>query len=308
MGCVMALLYLRKPCRRWRPAAAAGRRAWRCASSRPAAQVPPSSTQASGSCVSLRRSCWRTAGATSSSSATVSARHSTMISSPGCQISCAADSSRRRSSAAVEQQAAVAVLGQAGQGVEAVHARRRPIRTARSANRSATATACGTASSRPTGPRRAPRHGASSRPAASRRSSCRPARSSDRLYRISDRMACADTSAVCDTSGPSGRDDGVEQAAGPAVGAEHLGLLGQRLAQPAQQDGRAPRRPTSGLAVADLERRRQVVGDQRRAGPRHRPAAGGSVSLENRPAMKAWKLATASPSERVKVWPVAGST
>ena len=61
----------------------------------------------------------RTRGASSSSSATVSARHSTTSSLP---TSCGAPrrpASRRREHAGVEQQAAVAVLGQAGERVEA---------------------------------------------------------------------------------------------------------------------------------------------------------------------------------------------
>ena len=44
-----------------------------CASSLPAAQVPPSSTQASGICSAVNPNCCRTSGASSSSSATVSA-------------------------------------------------------------------------------------------------------------------------------------------------------------------------------------------------------------------------------------------
>jgi hypothetical protein len=70
---------------------------------------------------SSRCSSSRTSGASSSSSATVSARHSTMSSSPGLPDCARPGPGRAAQHAGVQQQAAVAVLGQAGQLVEAAH-------------------------------------------------------------------------------------------------------------------------------------------------------------------------------------------
>ena len=106
---------------------------------------------------------------------------------------------------------------------------RRSTRRAPAANRSATATACGTAPSRRSGLRRARRNGASSRPAARRRSRCSPARCPTALIRSCDRMSCAVDVGRVRHVRAQGADDHVEQAAGPAVLAEHLGLLATSL-------------------------------------------------------------------------------
>jgi hypothetical protein len=94
--------------------------------------------------------------------------------------------------------------------------------------------------------------------------------------------------------------------AGPALVAEDLGLLGHRFAQAAQQH-RAAFEADQRVVLADLEGgARWSVTSERR--PSASTCSGRSLSLENRPLVKAWKLATPRPSERVKVWPVAGST
>ena len=90
---------------------------------RPAAQVPPSSTRAERKVVARRRRARsRTSGAIRSSSATVSARHSTT--SARSTGSCALRRVRRiaqREHAGVDEQPAIAVFGQAGQAVDVGH-------------------------------------------------------------------------------------------------------------------------------------------------------------------------------------------
>ncbi len=93
---------------------------------------------------------------------------------------------------------------------------------------------------------------------------------------------------------------------GAAVLAEDLGLLVHGFAQPAQQHGAAVEADQR-IDLADLEGVAEPVGHQR--------AQAGRVGLQRRGrgrwrtgrAVKAWKLATPRPSERVKRLPVAGS-
>jgi hypothetical protein len=75
----------------------------------------------------LRCSSLRTRGASSSSSATVSARHSTMNSSLTFQLRRQRGRVAQDDHAAVDQQAAVAVFGQAGERVEAAHLHAGPL-------------------------------------------------------------------------------------------------------------------------------------------------------------------------------------
>jgi hypothetical protein len=66
-------------------------------------------------------------GASSSSRATVRARHSTMSSSPAFQLPRSTAGSLQLQHAGVDEQAAVAVLGQAGQSIEAAHLHAGPL-------------------------------------------------------------------------------------------------------------------------------------------------------------------------------------
>ena len=88
------------------------------ASRRPAAQVPPSRIFASGIEMASRPSRCRKPSATRSSSATVSARHST---TRGDATSCscrAASAIAKREHAGVDEQSAVAIFGKAGQAID----------------------------------------------------------------------------------------------------------------------------------------------------------------------------------------------
>ena len=140
---------LRRPCRRSRSASGGPPPRCSCASRRPAAQVPPSSTHASGKLGAAAERCGAPRGASSSSSATVSARHSTTSSLPHVPWRrCASASLRSTSTPVSSNRPPLRYSGRPVSASTSGDARRRPTRTARAANRRATATACGTAPSR----------------------------------------------------------------------------------------------------------------------------------------------------------------
>ena len=122
----------------------------------------------------------------------------------------------------------------------------------------------------------------------------------------SDRMSCAATSAVGGAAGPRGLTSASNRPPGRPSSPKTSGC--SRMASPSRRSSVArPARPTSGLISLTWK-----ASPSRSVTSARRPAAsacsGRSGSDENRPLVKAWKLATASPSERVKRWPVAGST
>ena len=310
-------LFMRSRCSRGRSVGALRRRCRRCrwcrggAPSRSAVPAPgrrPRCRLRARRPAAARSACTpsasRTRGASSSSSATVRARHSTMNSSPT-----AAQALRRSAGSLRHEHAAVDAAG-----------RRCGTRAGRSGRRGRATVHAGPferleqrvaeplrqlVERHPAGGERrgrAPRRGASSRRAAGRRARCRWARPTPacRAGRRAGRAPAARPSAARPGRRRALAQRMVEQAAGPAVVAEdrRAARPGPRRAGAAARRG--PSRPTSGLPALDLE----GPAERGRRSSRRRPAAstcsGCAGSVENRPATKAWKLATPRPSERVK--------
>ena len=118
-----------------------------CANTRPAVQLPPSSTQARGICATVNPNCSRIRAANSSSNATVKARHSTISSSPAAYRQSAGVASRRRITPASRNSHSYDIrAGRSGRPVR--RPEYRPTERAPAVNRSATARVCETASSR----------------------------------------------------------------------------------------------------------------------------------------------------------------
>ena len=143
---------LRTPCRRWRRASAAAAvaaLARRCA--RPAAHVPPSSTRASGSSRVDAELCAH------ASAHAIEQRHGQRAPLDDDLVAGAVACSRRTpasrgtSTPRSMKQAAVAVLGQAGQRVEPGDREARALERLEQRVGRATATACGTAPGRRSG-------------------------------------------------------------------------------------------------------------------------------------------------------------
>ena len=290
----------RRRCRRERIASGGSPPRSSCASSRPAAHVPPSSTHASGRSGRPRRS--RTCAASF-----VEQRHRERA---PLDDELAADVVRYARGGSVRRARArrcraagrrCGTPGRPGQRVLVGDANARPLERLEQRVARAIARACGTAPSRRSARRRPRADAATRRRARRRRACCRRAR-----CRPCRRAAPAATSvprwssravAVSVSYRPPGR------ASVPNV------ARSVRSAAPRRRSSAArPSRPTSGLASSNLKyaararRRRSVTALLRQR------AADRRASTRTRRRQNARKLATPSPSERVNGCPVCAST
>ena len=174
----------------------------------------------------------------------------------------ASSGSCRTSTPGVDEKPAIAVFGQAGQPVDAATRRCPPIAAARSANRPATARACGTASS-PRWRRPRPRPGCrqvSPRSTPAEPDAARPDRPEMLQQRGQDRRRAARRSRLARPDGRTGRRAAAHRLA------RILGVAATVSPSRLQQRGAAIE-PHQLIVGADLEACRQRLGGQRRQRP-----------------------------------------
>ena len=213
--------------------------------------------RASGSAAASMPSRCRTGRASRSSSATVSARHST---TSGEATSCCARARRPRSRkhehAGIDEQAAVAVFGEPGEAVDIGHRRSRRAAAARSANRPAIATACAAAPARWSRRRSRAPDAASSRRAGRRRASAATARSAR------DAAAARRGSLAPAIAPPPARalqDDRTGRRAAACRCGRTRPAARPRARRARRSRSARPSRPTSGLSLVDLQAACQVA-------------------------------------------------
>ena len=279
----------RKRCRRSRSESGGAPPRSSSASSRPAAHVPPSRMHASGRSRTPRSA--RTRGASSSISATVSARHSTTSSLPTSHVLLASAGVAQRDHAGVEQQPAVAVLRQRGELVAAGHRDTRPLERLEQRVREplrklverhpALRRALAAGVRMP--PRVAERHAVD-------RAAGEPDRAEQIEQRAQDRRRGDTVARPCGQRDRRARRGVRRRAPRPVGAAAPRGLRGPR-ADCRRAPGRSPQA---------LPRRCARAPRRRRAADR--------APRRTSPASNARKLATPRPSERVRRCPVRSST